>query len=158
MVFNNETVTLIFLFGTILWLLLLSIVLFRVRRHYQRLIKGVQKKDLKSILEQVLDRQQNTQKEIQTINDALEKLTKSCEYHIQRIGIIRFNPFEDTGGSQSFSMALLDHHNNGIVITSLHARSGNRWYLKGIKSGKGVDVELSKEEQKAIVKAGKQVV
>jgi hypothetical protein len=45
---------------------------------------------------------------------------------------------------------MLDKNDNGIVMTSLYARTGNRWYIKYIKAGSGLDVELSKEEKSAI--------
>ena len=53
----------------------------------------------------------------------------------QRIGLVRFNPFEDTGGNQSFALALLDHHGDGFVVSSLHARAGTRVYGKAIARG-----------------------
>ena len=50
----------------------------------------------------------------------------------QRVGLVRFNPFEDTGGNQSFALALLDAEGNGWVLSSLHARTGTRVYAKPI--------------------------
>lgn len=73
--------------------------------------------------------------------------------HIQKIGLLRFNPFHDTGGDQSFILALLDSHDTGVVISSLHTRTGTRWYAKGVLSGRGQEHELSNEEQKAIKSA-----
>jgi hypothetical protein len=70
----------------------------------------------------------------------------------QRVGIVRFNPFEDTGGNQSFAMALLDAAGDGWVLSSLHARSGTRVYAKSITGGRS-DAELSAEETAAIKQA-----
>jgi len=70
----------------------------------------------------------------------------------QRIGIVRFNPFEDTGGNQSFALALLDAAGNGWVLSSLHARSGTRVYAKAIHEGRS-DGALSDEEAAAIKQA-----
>lgn len=83
----------------------------------------------------------------------ITKLEEEEKTHFQKIGIVRFNPFSDTGGSQSFTMALLDKEDNGVVMTSLYARTGNRWYIKSIKDGSGKDVELSREEKAAIKQA-----
>ena len=58
---------------------------------------------------------------------------------LQRIGLVRFNPFEDTGGNQSFALALLDAHGNGLVVSSLHSRTGTRVYGKAITGGRGGD-------------------
>ena len=68
---------------------------------------------------------------------------------IQRVGLVRFNPFEDTGGNQSFALALLDQHGDGLVISSLHARTGTRVYGKAIAGGKS-EAALSDEEAEAL--------
>jgi hypothetical protein len=65
---------------------------------------------------------------------------------------VRFNPFEDTGGNQSFALALLDAEGNGWVLSSLHARSGTRVYAKAIREGRA-DGALSDEEAAAIKQA-----
>ncbi len=66
--------------------------------------------------------------------------------------MVRFNPFKEIGGDQSFSIALLDSNNDGIVITSLYGREGNRVFGKPIKNGKSRYL-LSGEEKKAIEQA-----
>jgi hypothetical protein len=70
----------------------------------------------------------------------------------QRVGLVRYNPFEDTGGNQSFALALLDAAGDGWVLSSLHARSGTRVYAKGITAGRS-DAGLSDEETAAITQA-----
>jgi hypothetical protein len=71
---------------------------------------------------------------------------------VQRVGVVRFNPFEDTGGQQSFAIALLDSRGTGVAISSLHSRQATRVYLKQINAGKS-DIELSTEEAEAIRRA-----
>jgi hypothetical protein len=68
---------------------------------------------------------------------------------IQRVGLVRFNPFEDTGGNQSFAVALTDAGGNGIVVSSLHSRTGTRVYAKAIAEGRS-DAALSAEETEAL--------
>jgi len=77
---------------------------------------------------------------------SLEALGRSA---IRHVGLVRFNPFEDTGGNQSFALALLDADGDGIVMSSLHARSGTRIYAKAVLSGRS-DAALSAEETEAI--------
>ena len=72
----------------------------------------------------------------------------------QKISIVRFNPFGDTGGDQSFVLAVLDDHNSGYVLTSIHGRTGTRVYVKPIDFGKS-KYNLSTEEQQALVQATK---
>jgi hypothetical protein len=67
----------------------------------------------------------------------------------QRIGLVRFNPFEDTGGNQSFALALLDQAGDGFVISSLHARAGTRVYGKAVAKGTS-ESNLSAEESEAL--------
>ena len=62
-----------------------------------------------------------------------------------RVGLVRYNPFEETGGNQSFALALLDASGDGWVLSSLHARSGTRVYAKAIAGGRS-DAALSEEE------------
>jgi hypothetical protein len=69
-----------------------------------------------------------------------------------KINILRFNPFENMGGDQSFILTILNHNNDGVVVTSLHNRDLTRIYAKPIKNGEGNNITLSKEEKLAIVK------
>lgn len=71
---------------------------------------------------------------------------------IQKLNLLRFNPFDDVGGDQSFILTLLDKENSGILLTSLHHRSFTRLYAKPIKHGEGDNITLSKEEKSAILK------
>jgi hypothetical protein len=68
-----------------------------------------------------------------------------------RINLVRFNPFSDTGGEQSFVLSLLDGGGNGILLTSLHGRGITRVYAKRVIAGK-TDQELSAEEKTALSK------
>jgi hypothetical protein len=71
---------------------------------------------------------------------------------VQHVGLVRYNPFQDTGGDQSFALALLDKQGDGVVISSLHSRTMTRFYAKPIKAGIAV-VSLSEEEVKAVQQA-----
>jgi len=82
----------------------------------------------------------------------IEELRKISEKTIQKIAVIRFNPFNEIGGNQSFSIAMLDDKNNGFVISSLFTKDGNRVYAKAVKEGKS-DFLLSDEEREAIARA-----
>jgi hypothetical protein len=71
---------------------------------------------------------------------------------ITRVGVVRYNPFEDTGSNQSFVLAMLDAKGDGFVLSSLHSRQQTRLFLKQIASGKA-DTALSQEENEAIRRA-----
>ncbi|HUV81333.1 MAG TPA: DUF4446 family protein [Patescibacteria group bacterium] len=102
-------------------------------------------KELKEVLKQF----KSLKKNFSELSSEFENLKKEHRFSIQKIGIIRFNPFSEVGGDQSFSVALLDAKDDGLVITSFYTREGNRVYGKPIKSGKS-QYALSQEEIKAI--------
>lgn len=85
----------------------------------------------------------------------LESLRLDGLNHIQKVGFIRYNPFSETGGNQSFALAILDGRDSGFVITSLHSREATRVFAKPVKEGKEAGFEFSKEEIQAIVEAKK---
>ena len=85
-----------------------------------------------------------------------ERLTVTNSLASQKISIVRFNPFGDTGGDQSFTLAVLDAHDSGYVLTSIHGRQGTRSYVKPIDLGKS-KYTLSDEEQQALAQAAKRV-
>lgn len=143
----------VFSIGFGLWLLALSVVVFRMVSHYNRLTTGMTNKTLKEVLERLLEEHLRNKKDIQTLFSGVKELRDDGALHIQRLGVVRFNPFSDTGGSQSFTLALLDGAENGIVMTSLYARTGNRWYIKHVKHGEGLGVALSREEKAAVKEA-----
>lgn len=70
-----------------------------------------------------------------------------------KVNLVRFNPFNDLGGDQSFILVLLNEQQDGVVVTSLHSRDRTRIYAKPLKNGAGDNVSLSREEKLAIVKA-----
>jgi len=71
---------------------------------------------------------------------------------MQRVGVVRYNPFADTGSNQSFVLALLDAHGNGFVLSSLHSRQATRVFLKSLSAGRA-ETPLSTEESEAIRRA-----
>jgi len=137
----------------LIWLLVITIWLFAVSSHYNKLTRGVNNKNLRNILENILKEFDIAKKDIEDLKKYCEKNEKDGILHIQKVGLIRFNPFKDTGGDQSFVLALVDGNDTGVVISGLYSRSGTRWYAKKVVSGKGVDYELSEEEKKAIKEA-----
>ena len=113
--------------------------------------KDKEPKDLKEVLRQF----EEMGKEVEKISQDLEDLKKQGNFSIQKVGIVRYNPFSGVGGDQSFSIALLDGDNNGVVITSLYSREGNRVYGKAVENGRS-EYSLSDDEKKAISKADAQ--
>lgn len=153
MVFNQSSFIIVVIVGFVAWLSVLTYLLVVMVRHYNRLTGEGQKRGLKEVLDTMMGVIDGLKKR----NDKSEKAIQSLEIdgarHVQRIGIVRFNPFADTGGAQSSSIAILDARKCGVVMTTLYARAGNRSYVKEIVDGKCKEFDLSKEEQEAIQKA-----
>ena len=100
-------------------------------------------------LGEILERFQRLDERIEKLSRKLDELELKGRKHIQKIGVVRFNPFKDVGGNQSFSVAILDEDDNGVVVTGLYSREGNRIYAKPIKNGNS-SFQLSEEELRAI--------
>ncbi len=135
------------------WLVALSLFFWRILRHYNNLTKGVSPKNLRTVLEEVLKELELNKKDIDYLKDYSLKLEKDGFLHIQKVGLIRFNPFKDTGGDQSFILSLVNGNDTGVIISGLYSRSGTRWYAKKVIDGKGIEYELSEEEKRALREA-----
>jgi hypothetical protein len=138
-------------------LLLLAVLLLwrRTRRTDSRLrgiTRGAEGSSLEAVLDAHLDKVFAVARELDGLGDRMTALEGAQRKAFQRVGLVRYNPFEETGGNQSFALALLDAAGDGWVLSSLHARSGTRVYAKTIKAGRA-DVGLSAEETAAITRA-----
>jgi len=101
---------------------------------------------------EVLNHLEKLGEKINKLEKELEYVKKQSKFAVQKVEVIRYNPFSGTGGNQSFSIVLLDGNDDGIVVTSLFTQDGNRVYGKSIKGGES-EYTLSKEEKEVIEKA-----
>lgn len=95
--------------------------------------------------------------DLEKLQQAQAKTAETLELASRKVSIVRFNPFGDTGGDQSFALAVLDGHDSGYVLTSIHGRSGTRVYVKPIDFGKS-KYKLSAEEERALKQAGQRTL
>ena len=135
------------------WLFTLSIFFWRVLQHYNRLTKGTSEKSLKAVLDNLLKEVELNKKDTEYLKEYSARIEKDGLLHIQKVGLVRFNPFKDTGGDQSFILSLIDGNDTGVIISGFYSRSGTRWYAKRVANGKGIEHELSEEEKKALREA-----
>lgn len=136
-----------------LWVLILSIVVWRTLRHYRQLVTVTGRDKLDGVLDVLLQREKNNEQHITALQEQADRLEKESQTHIQKIGFIRFNPFDRVGGENSFTLALLNNKDTGIVVNFLYTRDGVRIYAKRVIEGKGQEYDLSTEEKEAIKKA-----
>lgn len=152
MVLNELQVFLVL--AIVVWLAAVTFWVYKTSKHYSRLAGSTGRSDLRGILEKLLDRQNEVDEHIRKVEEGLGNLEKRTRGHLQKVGLVRFNPFAETGGDQSFALAVLNGEDSGVVILSLHGREGTRVYVKPIKEGKS-RYDLSREEQQAIAQAQK---
>ena len=116
------------------------------------LTRGEEGASLESVVAARIDRVEAVSRELDEVVARQAVLEAAQRKAFQRVGLVRYNPFEETGGNQSFALALLDASGDGWVLSSLHARAGTRVYAKAIKAGRS-DAGLSEEETAALGQA-----
>lgn len=128
----------------VLWVNLLSF-----KKKFKQLMRGAQGENIEKVL---LDQQKAMENHHQTAKDhgeRMEEIEKSLRNCVQRVGVIRYNAFDDIGSSLSYSVAILDDGLNGVVLTGIHGRYESTNYAKEIKRGVS-EQHLSVEEVQAI--------
>ena len=118
----------------------------------QGLTRGADGDSLEAVLDAHLDKVFAVAREVDDLADRTVALEVAARRAFSRVGLVRYNPFEETGGNQSFALALLDADGDGWVLSSLHARSGTRVYAKAIAGGRA-ETALSEEETAALRQA-----
>jgi hypothetical protein len=123
--------------------------LARLSQRLDRLTMGADGESLEEVLGSHLETVIHVAHDLEEIAARTAVLEGVARLHFSRLGLVRFNPFDDTGGNQSFALAMLDANNDGFVISSLHSRAGTRIYAKAIFEGI-CESPLSTEEEKAV--------
>lgn len=137
----------------VIWNILLHLQLWKIKKKLKVFFTGKKASDLEGVLSEEIKRLKKSESDIKKLIKSSEILEKMANRSIQKVGVVRFNPFKETGGDQSFVVALLDFQDNGLVISSLYSREGTRIYTKPIEAGQS-KYPLSKEETEALKKAG----
>lgn len=138
--------------GLVALYVLQSLQVNKLRRRIEQLTGGVEDGDLETVLGQHLETVHQVGRDLDELTERLAVLEIAARHHFSRQALIRFNPFPDTGGNQSFAWALLDESDDGVIVSSLHSRTGTRMYAKAVTGGRA-DTSLSTEEQDAIDEA-----
>lgn len=99
--------------------------------------------------QETLRRIAKAEAKLENIEPRVDMLEVIAKISVQKVGFLRFNPFQDTGGDQSFILTMLDKENNGVLISSFYSREGTRLYAKEIAGGKS-KYPLSEEEKKVL--------
>ena len=120
-----------------------------LERSLEALTRGEDGRSLAGVIETHLDKVYAIAREVDILDARTATLEREGRKAFQRLGLVRYNPFEDTGGNQSFVLALLDADGDGTILTSLHTRQATRFYAKSVRGGKP-EAALSVEEAEAL--------
>jgi hypothetical protein len=124
----------------------------RLNQRINQITGGVEGGDLEEILSHHLETVHQVARDLDELAARMAIVESAARHHFTKQGLVRFNPFPDTGGNQSFALVLLDESDDGVIVSSLHSRTGTRIYAKAVNAGKA-DTSLSTEEQEAIDEA-----
>jgi hypothetical protein len=133
-------------------IIIFGIFLLKLLSQVKTLSQGKSGSSLESILLENNTLLRENQKKLHDQEQEIQKIQKDSLKNVQNIGVIRFNPFKETGGSQSFALALTNKENSGVVISSLYSRDRINVFAKPIIQGVS-EYTLTKEEQEAITKS-----
>jgi hypothetical protein len=138
--------------GLATWVIILQIRMQRLHREHTRLMTGTSGANLEEILNQHLDEVRQATETVPDLETRTRTIERTLHHTMQWMGMIRFNPFRNTGGAQSFALAIADGNGDGVVISSLHARENTRIYAKPLHQWTS-EHTLTEEEQQAIARA-----
>jgi hypothetical protein len=124
----------------------------RTLRQFRGLSSGIEGQPLDQLLQKILDRSEMDSKTLAQLEADLRDLGTEVQTHIQNVGLVRYNAFNDTGGDQSYALALLDDHGDGAIVNGLFHRTECRVYVKPVQEWKST-YSMSDEEAEAIRRA-----
>ena len=136
-----------------IWLGILSVLIWKQNDFLKSLFPKSGERDIRRRFAEVLEQIEDFSQDLKIVKDRLDKIEELDLKHIQKVELLRFNPYDDTGGDQSFAICMLDNQGTGVVVTSLHARSGTRVFAKPVLKGKNSKYRFSKEEEEVVRKA-----
>lgn len=130
-----------------------SIKISKLNKRYKTFMKKLGNgKNIEEDIENYMHRVNRVEKQNEEITEDIKSLDADLSKCIQKIGMVRYSAFKDTGSDLSFTLALLDENNTGVVLNGIYSREMSNIYAKPVENGKS-SYTLSEEEEKAIGKA-----
>ena len=131
------------------WLVVLNARLRRTQRRLDNILEDIEGGSVPAMLTEYLGTVRNVARRTDDMEAQVEHLIQNLPFLLRHVGLVRFSPFHDTGGDQSFSMAILDGRGDGVVVSALHSRQESKLYAKPINGGNS-RYSLTEEEKQAI--------
>ncbi|MBP2651248.1 MAG: hypothetical protein H6Q74_2073 [Firmicutes bacterium] len=135
----------------------INIKLSRLNKKYSAMMRGTDGGNLESLLMKQSTQIAQAVDQVSKMDIECKKLSAISKNCVQKVGLVRFNAFEDVGSDLSFALAILDGQNNGLVISSIYGRSESRIYAKPVENGQS-SYHLTDEEKAALNKAQEKTI
>lgn len=131
-------------------LIINTYLILKLKKRYEKLfIKIGNGEDLTKILEQYIRQVNSLEEKDKEIMDFCMKINENQKLAISKVGVVKYNAYEDTRNKLSFSLALLNCNDDGVIINSVYSKEGSNIYLKNIIKGNSKN-KLSEEEKEAL--------
>jgi hypothetical protein len=152
---------LIFAASTILIIIIMFIIILvnssrikKLKLKYNKFMKGIDNKNLEELVENYMERVEEVYKNGKEIKIEIDNVEKTLIKCVQKVGIVRYNAFDDVGSDLSFVIALMDKNNDGYLLNGIYSRNASTVYAKPLLGAKS-KIPLSDEEMRAIETAKK---
>ncbi len=142
--------TLFYILSFFIAIILCWILIIEIR--LKRIFSGFKAKNMESLIAELTKKTKELEEERKKTELQITSIDKRLAQSIRNIETVRFNPFPQVGGNQSFAMSLLNDEGNGVVISSLYSRDRTSLFAKPIKAGQS-EFELTKEEKNVLKKS-----
>ncbi len=153
-----RTDNVLIIFAILLMVLFIGFLILLIRtanlnkRYREFMLKLGKGKNIEEDLENYIYRVEKVEKQNSDLQLVCKEISNQMSGCIQKIGIVRYNAFKDTGSDLSFALALLDENNTGVVMNGIYSREMSNIYAKPVENGKS-SYTISAEEKMAIDKA-----
>ncbi len=153
-----RTDNVLIIFAILLMVLFIGFLILLIRtanlnkRYREFMLKLGKGKNIEEDLENYIYRVEKVEKQNSDLQLVCKEISNQMSGCIQKIGIVRYNAFKDTGSDLSFALALLDENNTGVVMNGIYSREMSNIYAKPVEKGKS-SYTISAEEKLAIDKA-----
>ncbi len=144
---------LIYLVGAFIVIVIaLIVIILKLNSRVSKLLEGKDAKSLEDTLIHIIDEIKRMNAAQEGTDKIIKDLNKRLKTSVTGVGVVRFNPFTNSGGNQSFAVALLNEHGNGVIISTLYGRERTSIFAKPVVKFKS-EYELTKEEVEALEEA-----
>jgi len=136
----------------LVYLIVTNVKLSKLAKKYDKFMRGRDAETLEEVIYKRFDDIDNLLERDKIKAKQIEDITQNLKIAVQKVGIVKYDAFNEMGGKLSFSLAMLDKENNGYIINAMHSREGCYTYIKEIINGESY-IPLGEEEKQALDKA-----